>query len=143
METEELGVVTLPDLEQRVLNFLMRRPPTTAEQIAEQLALEVMQVEDAISSLLEQELISERIISGAICYLVRGADNLGLDFGRAEPSRQALTPGKALSVIINPSGEVTAVLGSTVEICVTVSNQGDRSAVIDVYMDEVSGVVYQ
>jgi len=143
METEELGVLTLSDLEQRVLNLLMRRPPSTAEQIAEQLALDVMQVEDALNSLLEQELISERVIAGAICYLVRGSDNLGLDFGRAEPSRQALTPGKALSVIINPSGEITAVLGSTVEICVTVSNQGDRSAVIDVYMDEVSGVVYQ
>jgi len=143
METEELGVLTLPDLQQRVLNLLMRRPPSTAEQIAEQLAVDVMQVEDALNSLLEQGLVSERIISGAICYLVRGTENLGWEFGTEEASRQALTPGKALSVIINPSAEITAVPGSTVEICVTVSNQGDRSAVIDIYMDEVSGAVYQ
>ncbi len=59
-----------------------------------------------------------------------------------ERINQALAPGKPLTAIINPSGEFSVRTGSTVELGVTVNNNGDRSALIDIYIDEVSEPVH-
>jgi hypothetical protein len=51
--------------------------------------------------------------------------------------------GKPLAVIPNPSGDYAVIAGSTFELCVTVSNKGNQSALIDIYIDEVSQMLRQ
>ena len=47
-------------------------------------------------------------------------------------------PIRPLSVLLSPSGHYAIEAGETVEISLTLNNQGDRGAVIDVYIDETS-----
>ncbi|NJL87287.1 MAG: transcriptional regulator, partial [Leptolyngbyaceae cyanobacterium SM1_1_3] len=54
---------------------------------------------------------------------------------------QALTPGKPLAVILNSSGRDTVTPGDSFELGVTVSNRGSRSAVINVFLDDLSPVL--
>ena len=57
--------------------------------------------------------------------------------------QQALTPGKPLAIIINPSGDFPITAGESGELRVTVSNQGNQSALIDIFIDETSEFVRQ
>ncbi|NES87455.1 MAG: transcriptional regulator, partial [Moorea sp. SIO2B7] len=50
--------------------------------------------------------------------------------------QQALTPGKPIATIINPSGTLRVRAEEEGELRVTVSNQGNKSALIDISIDE-------
>ncbi|NEQ33347.1 MAG: hypothetical protein F6K04_20515 [Leptolyngbya sp. SIO4C5] len=51
---------------------------------------------------------------------------------------QTLTPGKPLAVILNSSGRDTVTPGDSFELGVTVSNRGNRSAVINIFLDDLT-----
>jgi uncharacterized membrane protein len=42
---------------------------------------------------------------------------------------------------INPEGDVSVPVGSTFELGITVENNGNQSARIDIYIDKVSGIL--
>lgn len=48
-----------------------------------------------------------------------------------------------LAVIVNPSGDTSSFAGELFELRVTVTNQGNISAVINIYIDETSGLLHQ
>ncbi|MGL5194648.1 MAG: hypothetical protein ACRC8Y_13770 [Chroococcales cyanobacterium] len=48
---------------------------------------------------------------------------------------------KPLALIINPSTDITVVAGETFELRVTVTNQGHQGALINIYINENSGIV--
>lgn len=52
-------------------------------------------------------------------------------------------PMGSLSVLLSPSGQYAVEAGTTFEISLTLNNQGDRGAVIDVYIDETSQLLCQ
>lgn len=53
------------------------------------------------------------------------------------------TSAKPLAVIVNPSESASVFAGETFELRVTVTNQGNQGAVINVYLDESSGLLRQ
>jgi hypothetical protein len=55
-----------------------------------------------------------------------------------DPNRPMRAIGSPLGIILNPSGDATAVAGGTFELSITVSNQGSESALINIYIDESS-----
>ncbi|MGA9381497.1 MAG: transcriptional regulator, partial [Phormidium sp.] len=62
---------------------------------------------------------------------------------RTPEIEQSLTAGQPLTAIINPSGELIVRSGSTIELGVTINNNGNQSALIDVYIDEASQPIHQ
>jgi hypothetical protein len=58
-------------------------------------------------------------------------------------SLQALAPGKPLAVILNSSGREVVTPGSVFSVGVTVHNKGKQSAIIDVLIDDRSGILQQ
>ncbi|MCT7948222.1 hypothetical protein NG798_00250 [Ancylothrix sp. C2] len=46
------------------------------------------------------------------------------------------TLANPLAIILNPSGDINVMAGSVFEISITITNQGDRSALIDIFIDE-------
>lgn len=55
---------------------------------------------------------------------------------------QVISLGKSLTLIVNPSGDYALSAGTTFELRVTVVNQGNLGAIIDVYIDETSTSVW-
>ncbi|MEO8889964.1 MAG: hypothetical protein ABI417_00260, partial [Coleofasciculaceae cyanobacterium] len=51
--------------------------------------------------------------------------------------------GKPLTIITNPSGDYAIAAGETFELRVTISNQGNQGALIDIFIDETSGLLRQ
>ncbi|UBF30312.1 hypothetical protein K9N68_34430 (plasmid) [Kovacikia minuta CCNUW1] len=58
-------------------------------------------------------------------------------------SLQTLAPGKPLAVILNSSGREVVTPGSVFSVGVTVHNKGKQSAIIDVSIDDRSGILQQ
>ncbi len=54
-----------------------------------------------------------------------------------------ITEIKSLAVICNPSGDYAIAAGQTFELRVTVSNQGNHSAIINICLDETSQPLWQ
>ena len=54
-----------------------------------------------------------------------------------------ITEIKSLAVICNPSGDYAIAAGETFELRVTVSNQGNNSAIINICLDETSQPLWQ
>ncbi|MEO0456530.1 MAG: hypothetical protein AAF152_08095 [Cyanobacteria bacterium P01_A01_bin.114] len=52
------------------------------------------------------------------------------------------TSSHPIGIILSSSGEDHALLGETLEISVTVTNKGNQSAVIDVFLDELPGAIH-
>ncbi len=55
---------------------------------------------------------------------------------------QVQSIGKSLTLIVNPSGDYAISAGDTFELRVTLVNQGNLGAIIDVYLDETSTAVW-
>lgn len=55
----------------------------------------------------------------------------------------ALTPVQSLAVIYSPSEDYAIAAGETFELRITVSNQGNHSAIIKVYLDDTSQPLWQ
>ncbi|OKH39747.1 hypothetical protein NIES2119_05735 [[Phormidium ambiguum] IAM M-71] len=51
--------------------------------------------------------------------------------------------GQPLAIIINPSTDSSIFAGETFELRVTVTNQGNKGAIIHIYIDESSGILRQ
>lgn len=56
---------------------------------------------------------------------------------------QSLSPGKPLAVILNSSGKDVVTSGSTFELGVTVTNRGTQSAVVHIFIDDLSPLLRQ
>ncbi len=134
-------VLGLPEPQAQLMTWLLRQgevPLTAIGTFTGQ--------SEAVTSLLLKDLlgrgyVQETIAEGELRYQAR----LATRRGRAVPENllQALVPGNPLVVILNPSGDQAIKPGSTLDLHVTITNNGHQSALIDIYIDEMSQAVHQ
>ncbi|MEE3717007.1 hypothetical protein V2H45_09645 [Tumidithrix elongata RA019] len=135
-----VDILTLPTRQQQIVNWIIRRKECGISEIASQIDEDENLVRAELEALVVQGFLQETRILGETRYSIKLAAKRQAN---SMSDSQALTPGKPLSTIINPSGEIVVTPGSEFELCVTITNQGNQSAIIDVYLDEVSGLLRQ
>ena len=135
-----VDILTLSPRQQQIINWIMRQRETTLEAIATYIETGLEDTFTDVAYLVSQGFIEERQRQSITYYEI--------DFRRQQSSEtlekmssasDALRP---LSIILNPSGQVSITTGESFELCVTVTNQGDRSAVISVALDQDSSSIY-
>jgi hypothetical protein len=136
-----VDILTLPPRQQQIVNLIVRRKECGLTEVASQISEDENIVRSELESLVKQGFLQENRILGETSYSIKLAAKRQAN--SAVLTKQSLTPGKPLSTIINPSGEIVVTPGSSFELCVTITNQGNQSAIVDVYLDEVSGPLRQ
>jgi hypothetical protein len=95
-----------------------------------------------LNSLIRQGFVQEVAIGREPYFRAHFADKRGRQL--TENIWQSLTPGSSpLTVVRNPSVVPSVVAGATFELYVTVNNEGNQSALVDVCIDETCQPVYQ
>jgi len=135
-------LIDLPDSQQKIAQWLMTQSDCTLAEVAAHTDLDEGEALLDLDKLMQRGFVQELEVNGELIYRIRLASREGLK-QFSETIQQALAPGSPLAVIPNPSGEHAVVAGSSFELRVTVSNKGYQSALIDVYIDEVSQTLLQ
>lgn len=131
-------ILALPVRQRRIAKWLISTSECTLPEAAEYLGEDESTTKNELDILVKQGYLQEVQAAGTSRYYIKLAVKKGTEL--AEPIYQVQTPGKPLATIISPSKEVTARAGSSVELCVTVSNQGNQGALIDIFIDEASAI---
>ncbi|NMF59683.1 COG1470 family protein [Pseudanabaena yagii] len=133
-----VDILTLSTQQQQIINWVMRHRESTLEAIS-----------SGIGTTPEDTLLEiEALISQGFLELISnpGGNYYAIDFRRQQSINNLDAMPKAairpLSIILNPSGTVSIATGEKFELCVTVTNQGNRSAVISVVIDQDSSSIY-
>ncbi len=146
--TEQTGglrpsdLINLPKSQQKIAQWMLNQPECTLTEVAANTGMDERDARIAVYQLMEQGFVQEIAVEGETRYLLRLASREGSQ-QISQTIQQILAPGKPLAVIPNPSGTHTVIAGSSFELCVTVSNKGNQSALIDIYIDEVSQLLRQ
>ena len=135
-----MDILTLSPRQQQIINWIMRQREATLEAIATYIEAELEDTRLEVTDLISQGFIETRESQGITYYEI--------DFRRQQitDSLEAMSSAspvmRPLSIILNPSGTVAIATGESFELCVTITNQGDRSAVISVAIDQDSSSIY-
>ncbi|MEP0856699.1 hypothetical protein [Trichocoleus sp. DQ-U1] len=133
-----VDVLTLPESQRQIVQWMMRKK---SEVSLAEVADRTGSGEDVAIALLDdlvaQGFVQETEVAGELRYRMRLAAKRGAQ-QLPKTIHQALAPGNPLAVILNPSGDYALVAGATFDLCITVSNKGNQSALIDIFIDEVS-----
>jgi hypothetical protein len=135
-----VDILTLSPRQQQIINWIMRQREATLEAIATYIEAELEDTRLEVTDLISQGFIETRESQGITYYEI--------DFRRQQitDSLEAMSSAspvmRPLSIILNPSGTVAIATGESFELCVTITNQGDRSAVISVAIDQDSSSIY-
>ena len=138
--SSNVDILTLSTRQQQIINWIMRHREVTLEAIAIYIEADLEETLAEIEALINQGFLETRQIQGVVYYEI--------DFHRQQSTENIETiPSvsvalRPLSIILNPSGLVSIATGESFELCVTVTNQGDRSAVISVAIDQDSSSIY-
>jgi hypothetical protein len=132
------ALLSLPPQQRRLTNWMIREKECTLAEAAEYLREEEQTAKSQLDALVQQGFLQEVKAAGSSRYYIKLAAKEGSQI--AERLYQVQTPGKPLVTIISPSGEIVLAPGSSVELCITLSNQGNQSALIDIFIDEVSDI---
>ncbi|MBH8560896.1 hypothetical protein I8748_01655 [Nostoc sp. CENA67] len=135
-------VLMLPPQQRKIVQWMMKRSPegVTLNEAAFHIDLNQQATLALLDELVEEGFIEEVLTSGEVQYRVRLAAKRGI---QQQTIQQTLAPGNPLAVIFNPSGDYAVQAGSKFEIYVTVTNKGAESALIDVFVDELSSLMIQ
>jgi hypothetical protein len=135
-----VDILTLSTRQQQIINWIMRQQQSTLEVIAVYIEAELEETSAEIADLIRQGFIEARQEQGVTYYEIDFRRQQSAETLDAMSSRSvSLRP---LSIILNPSGTVSTSTGESFELCVTVTNQGDHSAVISVALDKDSSSIY-
>ena len=138
-----VDILTLSAQQQQIINWIMRDREATLEAIAAGIDANPEETLLEIESLISQGFI-ELITSQGVNYYA-------IDFRRQQSHSinpidevipLASVASRPLSIILNPSGNISIATGESFELCVTVTNQGDRSAVVSVAIDQDSSSIF-
>src|SRR5919199_277208 len=135
-------VLMLPDAQRQIVQWMMRQGDCTLPDVAANTGMDEGDTLINLYDLMQQGFVQEMEVAGETCYRIRLASKEGSK-RISQTIQQALAPGKPLAVIPNPSGTHAVMAGSSFELCVTVSNKGNQSALIDIYIDEMSQLIRQ
>jgi len=132
-------LIDLPESQQKIAQWLMSNAvPSSLWEIAENTNLEQGNTLIDIDELMQRGYVEEIEIAGESRYRIRLASREGIKV--PETIVQALTPGKPLSAILNPSGEHSVKSGESFDLRVTITNKGYQSALIEVKIDELTQI---
>jgi hypothetical protein len=126
--------------QQQIINWIMRHRNSSLEAIAIGIEANPADTLPEIEDLISQGFLEVSDHQGVNYYTI--------DFGHPQsiPNKERMPSAsgelRPLSIILNPSGTVSISTGDNFELCVTVTNQGDRSAVITVDIDQDSSSIY-
>jgi hypothetical protein len=135
-------LIDLPESQQKIAQWLMTQSDSTVTEVAIRTDLDEGDALFELYELMQRGFVQESEVAGESHYRIRLASREGIK-QLSETIQQALAPGSPLAVIPNPSGEHAVSAGSSFELRVTVSNKGNQSALIDIYIDEVSPTLRQ
>lgn len=133
-------ILTLSPRQQQIINWMMRQREATLEAIATYIEAELEETRIEVTDLINQGFIETRQNQGINYYEIDFRRQQNTDSLEAMSSVSATI--RPLSIILNPSGTVSVTTGESFDLCVTVTNQGDRSAVISVAIDQDSSSIY-
>jgi len=139
---KQIDLLYLSDSQRKIAQWLMTQADCTLTQVATHTELDEGDALINLYELIERSFVQELEVDGESRYRIRLAAKEGIQ-QLSETIQQALAPGSPLAVIPNPSGEHAVVAGTSFELRVTVSNKGYQSALIDIYIDEVSQTLLQ
>lgn len=130
-------VLTLPTQQRKIVQWIMKRSPegVTLAQTATQIDQEEQATLALLDELIDQGFVQQILASGEVNYRINLAAKRGI---QQQNLQQTLAPGSPLAIIFNPSGDIAVEAGAKFEIYVTVTNKGAQSALIDVFIDELS-----
>jgi hypothetical protein len=134
-------ILALPERQRQIATWMIRRKDSTLPEVAAHLGEAESVVRRDLAALVEQGIVQEVWAAGASHYYIDLARRRGSQV--AEMIYQVQTPGNPLGTILNPSGEVAVRAGERFELSVTVANQGNVSALVDIFIDESSTLVRQ
>ncbi|MEC4805572.1 MAG: hypothetical protein SAJ12_14560 [Jaaginema sp. PMC 1079.18] len=131
----------LPVRQRRILNIVRRQQECSFAQIVRELREDEQTVLYDLDLLVSQDFLQDFYIAGEAHYRL----NFSPEESRNPANiKQVLTPGKPLAIITNPSGEQSLQAGSEpFKLSVTVTNQGNESALINVYIDQNCPLIQQ
>ena len=135
-----VDILTLSTRQQQIINWIMRQQQSTLEVIAVYIEAELEETSAELADLVRQGFIEARQDQGVTYYEI--------DFRRQQSTETLNSMSstsvslRPLSIILNPSGTVSTSTGESFELCVTVTNQGDHSAVISVALDKDASSIY-
>lgn len=133
-------LIDLSDSQRQIAQWLMTQADCTLAEVATRTNLDQGDTLIDLYELMQRGFVQELEIDGESCYRIRLAPKEGIK-QLPDTLQQALAPGSPLAVIPNPSGTHAVVAGTSFELRVTVSNKGYQSALIDIYIDEVSQIL--
>lgn len=132
-EPESLAdLLTLPPEQRQLLIWMIRQGSVSFAQLELQLGTSADETRGIIADLLQQGLIT---VVGSDLY--RAYSPIRRQQQYADAVLQSLTTRKPLAVILNSSGRDVITPGSFFELGITVSNQGDQSAVVNVFLEDL------
>jgi hypothetical protein len=140
-------VLALPDERRQVMVWLLRQGTVTLPEIAQHLERSEEEAQMLINPLIEQGFI-QIIVSepeagtpgeSRIVYRAQSIQRQ-----RSPESETGNLPTMSpLAVICNLAGNGIVSPGNRLELSATVTNRGDQSAVIDVFLDDLPPTLYQ
>ncbi|MBE9006151.1 hypothetical protein IQ259_14085 [Fortiea sp. LEGE XX443] len=134
-------ILTLPPQKRKIVQWLIKRSDSaTLAQVSIHLDLNQQATLALLDELVEEGFIQEVLTSGEVKYRINLAAKRGI---QQQNIQQTLAPGNPLAIIFNPSGDYAVQAGSRFEINVTVTNKGVESALIDIFIDELSPQLIQ
>ncbi|WP_414579171.1 hypothetical protein [Anabaena sp. CCY 9402-a] len=136
-------VLTLPPQQRKLVQWMLKNQPdgVTLEEAAYYLDLNQQATLALLDELLDQDFVQAILTrDDDLKYRIHLAPKLGI---QQQQIQQTLSPGSPLAVIYNPSGEYAVQAGSRFEIYITVTNKGAESALIDVFIDDLSPQLIQ
>ncbi|HIK08258.1 MAG TPA: hypothetical protein IGS40_26850 [Trichormus sp. M33_DOE_039] len=136
-------VLTLPTQQRKLVQWMLKNKPdgVTLAEAAYYLDLNQQATLNLLDELLDQDFLQTVLTpDDNLKYRVYLAPKQGI---QQQQIQQSLAPGSPLAIIFNPSGDYAVQAGSQFEINITVTNKGAESALIDVFIDDLSPQLIQ
>ncbi|BAY15496.1 hypothetical protein NIES21_13130 [Anabaenopsis circularis NIES-21] len=134
-------VLILPPQQRKIVQWLIKRPDSvTLAQVSIHLDLNQQATLALLDKLVEEGFVQQVLTSGEVKYRVNLAAKRGI---QQQNIQQTLAPGNPLAIIFNPSGDYAVQAGAKFELNITVTNKGVESALIDIFIDELSPQLIQ
>ncbi|AFY44274.1 hypothetical protein [Nostoc sp. PCC 7107] len=134
-------VLTLPPQQRKIVQWLIKRPDSASlTQVSLHLDLNQQATLALLDELVDEGFVQQVLTSGEVQYKVNLAAKRGI---QQQNLQQTLAPGNPLAIIFNPSGDYAVQAGGKFDLNVTVTNKGVESALIDIYIDELSTQLIQ
>jgi hypothetical protein len=133
------AALLLPEAQRQTLAWLVEQGSVTFETLLTGTTQSEADLRLVLEDLMRRGFIEE-IAAGETRYYHPLISQMSQAPAPAIPTTE---PGKPLAVILNSAGNDTITPGSTFELGVTIRNKGNQSAVIDVFIDDLSPTLRQ